>query len=275
MQLHFAKWQGTGNDFILVDDRARAFPEADLDLVRRLCDRHFGIGSDGLILIQPPQQEGTDFHMQFFNPDGSQSFCGNGSRCAFAFWRTLMSDDPASLTGRSTSARFTAIDGKHGADVRGILEVGVTLVPPRDVEVVDEHVDFIHTGSPHLLVWVDDPMTMDLVPEAHRFRYSERFAKEGVNVNFVQWDPRLERLVMRTYERGVEAETLSCGTGVTAAALDAIHRKVANDTAVTVKTRGGTLRVEAYYDAIGRPPVSVTLIGPVRQVFTGMVNMEP
>ena len=272
MEMHFAKWHGTGNDFILVDDRTGFFP-ADPSLVRRLCDRHFGIGSDGLILIQAPRLEDTAFHMEFFNPDASKSFCGNGSRCAFAFWRSLVGDEPGQIAGEHTSARFTAIDGEHGADVRGTWEVGVTLRPPSEIEFLDGRMDFIDTGSPHLLVWVDDPSQLDLITEAHAFRYNVRFRRLGVNVNFLRWDSRSERLDMRTYERGVEAETLSCGTGVTAAALDAIHRGVAGETAVSVRTRGGDLRVEAYYDQVGSMPRTVTLIGPVVHVFSGSISI--
>lgn len=269
----FSKWQGTGNDFILVDDRDGRFPSTGPDLARKLCDRHFGIGSDGLILIQAPRMEDTAYHMEFFNPDGSRSFCGNGSRCAFAAWRALNGDDPMSLEGAHQQAWFTAIDGMHGADVRGSGEVGITLNPPSAIERLEEKIDFIHTGSPHLLVWVDDPDAIDIVLVARTYRNNDRFRSEGVNVNFVRWNDRLERLEMRTYERGVEAETLSCGTGVTAAALGAIHRRSARDTAVEVSTRGGHLRVEAFYERMGSMPRTVTLIGPVREVFTGGIEV--
>jgi diaminopimelate epimerase len=139
-------------------------------LVRRLCDRHFGVGSDGLILVQAPKEAGTDFHMEFFNPDGSKSFCGNGSRCAYMFWcRTEGSMEPA---------RFTAIDGVHAAEWQN----GLVRVSMRDVaaiEHLDEHTDRVHTGSPHPLVWVDDPEGIDLVAEARAIRYSTLYEKEG------------------------------------------------------------------------------------------------
>ena len=138
--LPFSKWQGTGNDFILVDDRAGTLAADPVALARRLCDRHFGVGSDGLILLQQPRETGTDFHMDFLNPDGSRSFCGNGSRCAFAFRSTLLGDRSA--------ARFTAIDGMHTAQwTNGEVEVSMRDV--QAIERLDEHVDFIHTGSPH------------------------------------------------------------------------------------------------------------------------------
>ena len=259
MRLAFEKWHGTGNDFILIDDRTGEFPASDLDLVRRLCDRHFGIGSDGLILVQSPREQNTHFHMEFFNPDASKSFCGNGSRCAFAFW--------SALNGEVQSARFTAIDGVHEA----VWENGlprVSLSASGSIERIGENVDLIHTGSPHLLIWVKDPEAMDIVPEAHAHRYSPRFAKEGVNVNFLRWHQG--RVEMRTYERGVEAETLSCGTGVTAAALGAIARGHAQPGSVRVSTRGGDLKVDAKRDATGRF-TDVHLCGPAECVFTGSI----
>lgn len=259
MQLHFAKWQGTGNDFILIDDRDRSFPENDLDLVRRLCDRHFGIGSDGLVLIQPPREEGTDFHMEFFNPDGSRSFCGNGSRCAFAFW--------SGLVDGAGEARFTAIDGLHDAK----WDQGEVVVGMRNTDLVSTHadeptVDFLHTGSPHELVHVDDPAAIDLKAEGARRRYAPRHAPGGTNVNFIRVQDGVVR--MRTYERGVEDETLSCGTGVVAAALSALHRKLAV-APVTVHTRGGVLRVDAL--AVSEGFTEVRLCGPVGEVYQGIV----
>jgi diaminopimelate epimerase len=272
MELRFSKWQGAGNDFVLIDDRSGAFPTEDLALIKHVCDRHLGIGSDGLILLQAGQ-EGRDFHMEFFNPDASQSFCGNGSRCAFAFWRELVGDDPRSVTGKHRSASFSAIDGDHNAEVTGELEVGISMRPPRKPETISEFVDLLDTGSPHLLVWVQDPEKVSIIEEAHLHRDGPRFREAGVNVNFVQWDSSERLLRMRTYERGVEAETLSCGTGVTAAALDAIHRGKAQGNSVDVHTRGGRLRVEVEQVAEGKEPDRVMLIGPVMPVFTGTMNV--
>lgn len=262
-RLTFTKWQGTGNDFIVVDDREGRFPSTDQRLVRHLCDRHFGIGSDGLILIQASRVAGTAYHMEFFNPDASQSFCGNGSRCAFAAW--WQGQPQATL--RSDAVRFTAIDGEHTA----AWSVGLVSIGMRDVagiERIDDRMDFIHTGSPHLLVWVDDPEAIDIIPEARIHRYGLRFKAEGVNVNFLRRkDGRLE---MRTYERGVEGETLSCGTGVTAAALSAMGRELISGRC-DVRTRGGDLLVTA--DAAADGFRSITLAGPVKEVFTGEVEI--
>lgn len=255
----FSKWQGTGNDFILFDDRDGRFPAQDLDLVRRLCDRHFGIGSDGLILVQAPREAGTAYHMEFFNPDGSKSFCGNGSRCAYAFWSKLTDD--------RTPVRFTAIDGGHAAEWSG-TEVAITLAPVALVQQGSDgaEVDFIHNGSPHELVHVEDPERIAIMVDGPARRYAAKYAPGGTNVNFLRVADGV--VSMRTYERGVEAETLSCGTGVVAAALSALARGQAQ-APVQVITRGGTLRVEAKAEGAGF--AAIRLIGPVGEVFNGTI----
>lgn len=262
MELVFEKWHGTGNDFIVVDDRAGLFPAQDLTGIRRLCDRHFGIGSDGLILIRESRLIGTDFHMEFFNPDGSKSFCGNGSRCAFAFW--------SGLQGRPGKARFTAIDGAHEGGWQG-TDVAVSLLPVEQVDrgIDGPDIDFIHTGSPHLLVWTPDVEAVDILADAPPRRRSALIWKDGCNINYLQ--PWGDGLSMRTYERGVEAETLSCGSGVVAAALSALYRGMVTSP-VIVRTRGGMLRVEAEHtnreDFDG-----IRLIGPAVRVFQGTFSI--
>ncbi len=258
--ISFSKWHGTGNDFILVDDRQRLMPVDAALLARQLCDRHFGIGSDGLILLRDAEQPGIDYHMEFFNPDGSRSFCGNGSRCAFAF-RSL-------LVKNRSAARFSAIDGVHVA--RWVNEeVEITMRDVGELEEIGATIDLLNTGSPHLVVWVENPASVDILPEAHAHRYSARFAKDGVNVNFVRWHNG--RVEMRTYERGVEAETLSCGTGVTAAALSAMARGHARRTC-SVITPGGGLTVSA--DRSNKSFVKILLQGPVTEVFHGNVELS-
>ncbi|MFZ1686773.1 MAG: diaminopimelate epimerase [Flavobacteriales bacterium] len=257
-RLAFSKWEGTGNDFIVVDDRLGTFPVHDIPFVRQLCDRHFGVGSDGMILLQLSKQAGTDYHMEFFNPDGSKSFCGNGSRCAFAFQSMLLHT--------KTPVQFSAIDGVHSASWQQD-DVAIGMRDVGSVEHIDVNTDFIHTGSPHLLCWVDDPEAIDIVQAAHVHRYGARFRTEGVNVNFLRWASGC--IEMRTYERGVEAETLSCGTGVTAAALGAMALGHVSGIC-QVRTRGGDLRVEA--TKVGEGFTGISLIGPVRHVFNGEVN---
>jgi diaminopimelate epimerase len=256
MRIGFEKWHGTGNDFILIDDRAGSFPANDLDLVRRLCDRHFGIGSDGLILIQPPREEGTAFHMVFFNPDASRSFCGNGSRCAFAAW--------SGWNGNAHRARFTAIDGAHEGEWRDGL-VAVTLQDVPSIWNEADH-DYIHNGSPHEVVRVLDVDAIDIMIDGPARAHHPRRGEGGTNVNYIRVQNGQVR--MRTFERGVEAETLSCGTGVVAAALSALNRHEVQ-APVPVRTRGGDLRVEAerVADGWGR----IALIGPAVRVFTGEI----
>jgi diaminopimelate epimerase len=259
MELNFSKWHGTGNDFILVDDRTGSLPADAAELARRLCHRHFGIGSDGLILLRKPVADGTDYQMEFLNPDGSRSFCGNGSRCAYAF--------RSKLTGDRGPARFTASDGVHRAQWNdGQVEVDMRDVA--HIERLGDGVDLVFTGSPHLVVRVDDPGQVDLLLEARKYRYGARFAKEGVNVNFVRWHQG--RVEMRTYERGVEDETLSCGTGVTAAALSAMAQGHGASRCM-VQTPGGLLTVTA--EAHGEGFTNVVLCGPVEEVFSGSVSI--
>lgn len=260
MELHFAKWHGTGNDFILIDDRNGSFPVSD-EIVRRLCDRHFGVGSDGLILVQVPRQDGTRFHMEFFNPDASRSFCGNGSRCAFAFW--------SGLNDAAASATFTAIDGVHHGEWRKEL-VAITLQDVTEIIRCTDgsEVDFVQNGSPHELVWVDDPGSVAIMKDGPRRRNAPAHAPGGTNVNFLR--ARNGVVEMRTYERGVEAETMSCGTGVVAAALSALVRGQAQ-APVAVRTPGGTLSVEALLNGDGAS--QLCLIGPVAEVFTGTITI--
>lgn len=261
--LRFSKWQGTGNDFILVDDRDGVFPEPHAAWAVRLCHRHLGIGSDGLILVQAPKAPEAEFHMEFLNPDGSRSFCGNGSRCAAAFH--------ALLTGREAGIPvvFSAVDGMHKA----WPEQGRVVVGMRDVAApvpLDGHMDLLDTGSPHLICWVDDPGAIDLVREGRALRHDARFAPGGVNVSFVRW--RDGHLEMRTYERGVEDETLSCGTGVTAAAIAAMQRGLVAGTC-PVQTPGGRLEVSATPGGSGTY-TGVRLAGPVRPVYEGVIDPD-
>ncbi len=269
MRIDFSKWEGTGNDFIVLDDRNGIFPGDDAGLVGRLCHRHFGIGSDGILLIQRPELAGTAYHVDFLNPDGSRSFCGNGSRCGFAFWRGLMGDDPIAEDGAHAAAVFTAIDGAHDARMAGESVVAITMSVPGAIERIADDVDLVDTGSPHLLVWVGDPGSVDILVTARHHRNGPRFAKHGVNVNFLTVADG--RVRMRTYERGVEDETLSCGTGVTAAALGAVARGLLPPGEVCVDTRGGQLRVVVPVSADPAGPVS--LVGPVREVFTGSMTL--
>lgn len=254
MDLEFYKYQGTGNDFIMIDNRAAVFDGADLALVTRLCDRKFGIGADGLILIQ--EREGYDFEMVYFNADGSQSMCGNGARCAVAFSRFL---------GLFTDeCHFYAIDGPHVARYHeGEVELGMS--PVDNVTEVEEDF-FLNTGSPHYVRRVDQVRDYPVVEEGARIRYSQSYP-EGTNVNFVSVISD-EEIFVRTYERGVENETLSCGTGVTACALVFGKEKGKNE--VGIHTLGGKLKVRFTSTPEGGFQ-DILLIGPAEQVFNGRI----
>lgn len=257
MEISFYKYQGTGNDFIMVDDRSDLFPEKDLSLVQKLCDRRFGIGSDGLILIRT--KEGFDFEMVYFNADGSQSMCGNGARCAVAFSRFL------GIIGDDTN--FYAIDGPHRATVVGsVVELGMSPV----LSLANVGQDFfVDTGSPHHVRFVDKVEEFPVFEEGKKIRNSERYLPKGTNVNFVS-PLGSDEIQVRTYERGVENETLSCGTGVTACALVFGFQNGLSE--VKIKTPGGNLRVRFSENPDGSFQ-QIQLIGPAEQVFEGKIEI--
>lgn len=257
MKFAFFKYQGTGNDFIIIDNRDLRFP-IDEQLIVHICDRKFGIGSDGLILIQ--QSEKEDFHMEFFNPDASQSFCGNGSRCAVSFAYKI------GIISNATT--FSAIDGVHSAKVEtgGLIEVSMKNVDA--ITSIGSNL-VLNTGSPHYVRFTDDLSKEDIFKVGQKIRYSPEFNEEGINVNLVELlaDNSLQ---CATYERGVENETLSCGTGVTAMAIAA--NKLKNiEPPITVITKGGELEVgfEIKEDVYQE----VYLKGPATFVYKGEINL--
>ncbi|RZS95470.1 diaminopimelate epimerase [Cecembia calidifontis] len=258
MEIAFYKYQGTGNDFVMIDDRSEAFPAQNLKLVQRLCDRKFGIGADGLILIR--NRKGYDFEMIYFNADGSQSMCGNGARCAVAFSKFL------GIIENET--HFLAIDGPHDARVVGDwIELGMS--PVSSLSNAGEDF-FVNTGSPHHVRFVEDVASYPVVKEGAEIRYSEPYAPKGTNVNFVT-PIGPDEIHVRTYERGVEDETLSCGTGVTACALVFGYQNELHE--VKIKTPGGKLKVRFSENADGSFQ-NILLIGPAEQVFRGNMKVE-
>ena len=254
MTIPFYKYQGTGNDFIMIDNRQSIFFKNDAKLVASLCDRRFGIGADGLILLENDNL--SDFKMVYFNADGNRgSMCGNGGRCTVAFAKHL---DIISDT-----ATFTAVDGIHKA----ILDEGRVSLQMQEVSeiMIKPNAIFLDTGSPHHVQLVNDLEDFEVFREGKKLRYG-LYGKAGSNINFVE---QLDdfTFAVRTYERGVEDETLSCGTGVTAVAL-AMHktgRTTANE--VNIRTQGGDLKVEFEQD--GNSYKNIYLIGPAEQVFKG------
>ena len=257
MKIQFHKYHGCGNDFILIDNRALGLSLSS-DQIKKLCHRRFGIGSDGVILIQ--NESGFDYHMLFYNPDGSQSFCGNGSRCALHFSQILGIIEK--------KADFTAIDGSH----EGILNGLHTSIHMSDVPEIEKGKDFyyVDTGSPHYVKFVDNIDEMDVYKEGQEIRYNERFKEVGTNVNFVELlDINVKS---RVYERGVENETYSSGTGTTAVALCTALHSSSNRNEVTVETRGGKLSVS--FDKKGVDGFkNIWLKGPVTPVFEGQFEL--
>jgi diaminopimelate epimerase len=261
MQIQFYKYQGAGNDFVIMDNRNNIYDSLNRKQVAFLCDRRFGIGADGLMLLNKHAE--YDFEMKYYNSDGRESsMCGNGGRCLVKF---------ASDKGINKDIyTFLAVDGEHEANIYPDGTVGLKM---NDVkEVKKENGNYIlNTGSPHFVHLTTDVMHLDVFAKGREIRYNNEFKKEGINVNFVEQLAEPDKIIVRTYERGVEDETLSCGTGVTAAALVCYH----NDNGfnhVEVKTKGGVLSVE--YDKIGNEYKNIWLNGPAVRVFEGMIEIE-
>ncbi|SHK31571.1 diaminopimelate epimerase [Hymenobacter psychrotolerans] len=263
MTLPFFKYQGTGNDFVMMDDRAHQFDEHNHTLVRHLCDRRRGIGADGLILLR--QHPEYDFEMVYFNADGYLgSMCGNGGRCTVAFARQL--------GVIKTETTFLAADGPHKARIDADGTVHLRMQDVLGQQEVENCGVFLDTGSPHLVRFqpASTLAELNVVAEGRAIRYNDRFREKGTNVNFVE-APAIpgQPWQVRTYERGVEDETLSCGTGVTAVALAASRRGAASP--VHLRTPGGDLRVtfEGHPDGTF---TNVYLSGPATRVFEGKVE---
>ena len=255
-KIYFYKYQGTGNDFIFIDNRKNVFEPGNLKLISRLCHRKFGIGADGLVLIENHPK--ADFEMIYFNPDGSQSFCGNASRCTTRFAQKLgLIHD---------KARFLAIDGVHEA----FIHDGLVHLKMGDVKNVEDLSPdcFVHTGSPHYIKYVEELEQFPVYKTGRAIRYSQPYKENGTNVNFVQLHEG-NSVSVRTYERGVEDETLSCGTGVTAVALAVSLKNYKSP--VEVKTRGGVLQVSFERHENGFRKVYLT--GPAEMVFEGQIEV--
>lgn len=260
MTYTFYKYHGTGNDFIILEDRARAFDIGNEQVIRNWCNRRFGIGADGLMLLRPDEE--VDFEMVYFNSDGRQStMCGNGGRCIVAFARQQGWVD--------RHARFRAIDGLHRAEVLDDGRVRLQMIDVTHVEAGD-HYYVLDTGSPHYVTFEPLPTEEALIDQARRIRYRAPYAASGINVNFV--DPGEEGCIqVRTYERGVEAETLSCGTGVVAAAISTFLSGVQGERyAFEVETKGGVLHVAFQVEA-GSRFSEIWLTGPAQAVYQGQI----
>ncbi|WP_332019224.1 diaminopimelate epimerase [Kaistella sp.] len=254
--IEFYKYQGTGNDFVMIDNRDLEFPK-EKELIERLCDRRFGIGGDGLILLE--DDENSDFRMVYYNSDGNEStMCGNGGRCIVAFAHFLDIFE--------NTATFMAVDGLHEAEIHN----GIVKLKMIDVAGINKDGDHsvLNTGSPHFVQYVEDLEHFKVYDQGNKIRNSATYRNEGINVNFVE-EMGDHEIFVRTYERGVEDETFSCGTGATAAAL--VYLKDRDENMVNVKVLGGNLKV--YAEQHGGSFKEVWLEGPAKQVFRGKIDL--
>ena len=260
MELTFYKYQGTGNDFVMIDNRSQFFPKENTQLIEKLCDRRFGVGADGLILLE--NHADFNFKMVYYNSDGNESsMCGNGGRCLVAFAKQM--------GVVKNKAEFEAVDGYHFATIDA---EGIVALQMKDVDAIknESNYTFLNTGSPHHVQLVNDLKNLDVKVEGAKIRYSDLYGNAGSNVNFVNQLAN-DIFAVRTYERGVEDETLSCGTGVTAVAI-AMHQlgKTKNNI-IDLNVEGGKLKVQ--FDEDNGSYTNVFLIGPATFVFEGKIEM--
>lgn len=254
--MEFYKYQGTGNDFVMVDNRNLQFPK-DKSIIEKCCDRRFGVGGDGLILLE--NHPTLDFKMVYYNSDGRESsMCGNGGRCIIAFANFLEIF--------KSKTKFEAIDGLHEGEIKN----GSVKLKMSDVfEIKNIGNDFeLNTGSPHYIQMVENLETFDVFQSGKKIRNSAAYSTEGINVNFVEKISE-DEIFVRTYERGVEDETFSCGTGVTAAALSIFQKS--DFTTLNVKTLGGNLKISAEKE--GNSFKNIWLEGPAVMVFKGKIKL--
>ena len=259
VNIPFFKYQGTGNDFVMIDNRKGEFPLKDQKLVSAICDRRFGVGADGVIVLQ--NHNITDFLMHYFNADGQLgSFCGNGGRCVVAFAKHL------GIIDKQTN--FAAFDGLHDATISGNI-VSLSMQDVDDVKTYSTYA-FLDTGSPHHVEFVKDIKDIDVPTQGAMIAHNDTYGVEGTNVNFVALG-KDRQIEIRTFERGVENETLSCGTGVTAAALAVFSTGKATNSKIEVHTLGGVLTVS--FTPTSKGFSDIVLTGPTELVFSGTLGL--
>lgn len=253
MNLQFFKYQGAGNDFIIIDNRKETFDKSNISLVTKLCNRRFGIGADGLILLE--NDATTDFKMIYFNADGSQTMCGNGARCVVAFAKQLNIIDSKTV--------FTAFDGKHYAEIKNNI-ISLQMIGVTDI-VLNEKYIFANTGTQHHVEMVDDLDNYPVFKKGKHIRYNT-YPKQGSNVNFVE-QLNTNTFRVRTYEKGVEDETLACGTGVTAVAIAMYATNKTTEKNIKLPVEGGLLEVS--FEENNGKYTNIFLKGPAVCVFKG------
>ena len=265
MLTNFTKYQGAGNDFVLIDNRTNTFKNITKKQIELICDRRFGIGADGLITLN--KNKNADFEMVYYNADGGVgSMCGNGARCITLF--------ALKLGLIKKKAAFLAYDGLHNAKIisvnknKSAAEIKVSMMDVNQIEN-GQGFYFLNTGSPHYVCFVKDVNAIDVVAEGKKIRYNQRFKKEGTNVNFVA--VKNGKLLIRTYERGVENETLACGTGITAAAIAAHHAGLIKTNKINVKALGGNLKV--FLEKSAKGYTNIFLQGQAEKSFTGTIKI--
>lgn len=260
MRIEFYKYHGTGNDFVILDNRNGQYDQISNTQVAKICHRRFGIGADGLMMLN--QKAGYDFEMIYYNADGNTStMCGNGGRCLVKFANDMGI--------HKYTYRFIAIDGDHEAEIDNHNRIRLKMT---DVNELDEHSSYtvLNTGSPHYIKFVNNAEDIDVFSNGRAIRNSSHFIKEGINVNFVESTGE-DSIFVRTYERGVEDETMSCGTGVTAAALVSAHNERGFNR-VEIKTPGGHLSVE--FNKISDHEFNeIWLCGPATFVYKGEIEI--
>lgn len=259
MQLLFSKYHGAGNDFVIIDNRSGSFPKST-NLIKHLCDRHFGIGADGLMLLETTAN--ADFYMRYFNSDGNEStMCGNGGRCITLFAKNIGVID--------SSTRFVGIDGEHLANFDSPDIINLKMQDVSSIEIGDNYY-FINTGSPHYVCFVDDVQKIDVNTQGKSIRNSFNIKNGGTNVNFVDYSNDI--INIRTFERGVESETLACGTGTVASAIAYyIHTKNLKPE-YKIQTQGGELLVR-FKKSEDAQFEDVWLKGPAMHVFDGQITI--
>lgn len=255
--IHFHKYQATGNDFVIIDNREAKLTFTN-EQIAKICHPKFGIGADGLMLIE--KHPTLNFHLEYFNSDGSKSLCGNGCRAAVQFASQL-----GLVNGKAT---FTAFDGPHAAEILPSGNIRLKMGDVTEIKAIGPDY-YINTGSPHFIRFVTAVKGYPVFEEGRKIRYSESFQPGGTNVNFVELQTN-NSIFVRTYERGVENETLSCGTGITAAALAASMKGAVSP--VNINTLGGNLSVEFKSGQSGTFQ-EIYLVGPAKMVFKGQLEL--